>query len=250
MFKSRKKVYNSWHRDYRNLCQSSENEKSFQLLVQESDIRILTSEQDPSLNSKMLETLHNLRADIKAWIALHPQFRTSLTPLKLEVQAPEIIKRMYLGAQKAKVGPFAAVAGTIAQMLAKAHVCPNLIVENGGDIYMYSEKDRVVALLADPKSSASIGLRFTVKDFPLALCASSATIGHSLSFGQGELAVVHSKDAALADAMATALGNKLKNANAVQSALDFGKNIQGIEGIFLQCGESIGIWGNMELVVL
>ncbi len=245
-----KKNHTSWKRNYRTLCQTQKGEVAFQLVLSESDLRVLTCNEEKTLPSQMLQTLGSLRADILSWSRLHPEFRTSLAPLPIPEKAPEIIIRMCQAAVKAHVGPFAAVAGSVAQMLAEKHRSPNMIVENGGDVFMFSEKARVVALLADPQSGASMGLKFAAKAFPLALCASSATIGHSLSLGQGDLAVVRAKDAALADAVATALGNRVRSAASVQDALAFGQSIAGVQGLFVQCDAAIGVWGDMELVSL
>ncbi len=241
-----KQKHNTWQRHYRTLYTERLGECAFQLLLEESDLHVIAKE---NLASPMLETLGNLRADIKTWAALYPEFRTSLTPLPIPQKAPQIIQRMYAGALKAQVGPFAAVAGSIAQILAEAYaqLSPDIIVENGGDIYMFSQRPRTVALLADPKGGPSLGLQLEAEDFPLALCASSATIGHSLSLGNGELAVVRAKDGALADAMATALGNHLQGESSVERALDFAQSVAGVEGVFVQCGEAIGVWGNMVL---
>ncbi len=267
-----KKVHNHWQRQYRDRCKARNGEDAFQLVLGESDLRIIAGITSgitvQNLAKDMLNTLEQLRADIQSWARLYPEFQNSLAPLPMPAKAPEIIQRMYAGAQLASVGPFAAVAGTVAHMLAEAHVdtAPDLIIENGGDVYMFSTKERVVALLAEPQAHAQsgqtegqaenaesptlLGLRFKAKDFPLALCASSATIGHSLSLGNGELAVVRAKDGATADAVATALGNRLRGAASVQQALDFGQSIAGVEGLFVQCDDSMGIWGQMELVAL
>ncbi len=261
-----KKVHSSWQRQYRERCTAREHEVAFQLVLGESDLRIIAGVQDenmaeqqpvdvPKLSAAMAKTLEQLRADIRSWARLYPQFQNSLAPLDVPQKAPEIVRRMYGGAALAGVGPFAAVAGTVSHMLAEAHAhaVPNLIIENGGDVFLYSTKERVVALLASPQESEdthALGLSFTPEDFPLALCASSATIGHSLSLGTGELAVVRAKDGALADAVATAMGNRLRGAASVQSALDFGQSIAGVEGLFVQCDASMGIWGKMELTAV
>ncbi len=241
-----KQKYNTWQRSYRSLYGERAGEISFQLVLEESDIQVVAKK---NLASQMLETLGSLRADVKSWVTLYPDFRTSLAPLPMPKNAPDIIMRMYTGAAKAGVGPFAAVAGTVAQMLAEKYVgkSADIIVENGGDIYMYSETPRTVALLADPAGGPSLGLQLEAGDFPLALCASSATIGHSLSLGNGELAVVRAKDGALADAVATALGNRLRKAASVELALEFAQSIEGVDGVFVQCDEAIGAWGNMVL---
>ncbi len=244
-----KQKFLDWQRHYRTLYAERNTEKSFQLVLDESDLYIIA---EHNFASSMLTTLGKLRADIKSWLTLCPEFYTSLSPLPEPENAPEIIKRMYEGSKKAGVGPFAAVAGTISQMLAELHVheSPNIIVENGGDIYMYSQVPRIVAMLSDPSGGPSLGLQLKAEDFPLALCASSATIGHSLSLGNGELAVVRAKDAALADSVATALGNRLRGAKSVEVALDFAQSIEGVDGVFVQCNESIGVWGKMELTHL
>ncbi len=244
-----KNIHNAWQRQYRKVYTQRKGEISFQIVLEESDLHVIAN---THMATAMLKTLGLLRADIKSWQSLYTDFRSSLVPLPIPQSAPEVVKRMYIAAKKAGVGPFAAVAGTIAHMLAEDFVSQssNIIIENGGDLYMYSQTPRVVALLSNPNSGASLGLQFSANDFPLALCTSSATIGHSLSLGQGELAVVRSKDGALADTVATALGNRLQDAASLEQAMQFAQNINGVEGIFVQCNEAIGVWGKMELTHL
>ena len=87
-----------------------------------------------------------------------------------------------------------------------------------------------------------IGLNVAASACPLALCASSATIGHSLSFGQGELVLVRSPDGALADALATALCNRLQGPGDVIAVVGYARRFvkHGLTGIFAQCGGSLG----------
>jgi ApbE superfamily uncharacterized protein (UPF0280 family) len=198
----------------------------------------------------MLDLVNELRGQIKAWIRLQPEFRTSLAPVPVPAGAPEIVRRMAVGAELAGVGPFAAVAGAVAHMVAESFAgrFPDLIVENGGDIYIYSRRERIVGLLPNPQG-ALIGVRILPEDCPVSLCASSAHIGPSLSLGKGDLAVVRATDGALADACATALCNMLREAGDVDRAVRRAEDMQkiGVQGVFLQCAERIGIWGKMEL---
>jgi ApbE superfamily uncharacterized protein (UPF0280 family) len=122
-------------------------------------------------------------------------------------------------------------------------------VENGGDIYIYSRRERIVGLLPDPQGE-TLGVRILPEDCPVSLCASSAHIGHSLSLGRGDLAVVRAADGALADACATMLCNMLREAGDVERAARRAESLHetGVQGVFLQCSGRIGIWGNMELV--
>lgn len=236
-------------RFYRKRCALRENELSFQLVVEETDLRVTCTE---DISASMLEAVARLRGEIKAWIRVQPEFRTSLTPVSVPDSAPRIVRRMAAGAALAGVGPFAAVAGAVAQAAAECFApdFSDLIVENGGDIYMFSSRERLVGLLPDPGQGDFVRLRVRAEDCPLSLCASSARIGHSLSLGKGDIAVVRATDAAAADAFATMFGNMLRRAEDVERVLRRAESLReaGVEGIFAQCSGRIGIWGKMELV--
>lgn len=208
-------------------------------MIGETDLRVTAVSPLPEgFKDALAARVRTLRGELEAWIVLHPEFRHSLVPVPLSCSAPppEIVRRMTEASAIAGVGPFAAVAGTIAQMAAESLVdrSPDLIIENGGDIFMYSRRDRVVGLLPDPESGVLIGLNVAASACPLALCASSATIGHSLSFGQGELVLVRSPDGALADALATALCNRLQGPGDVKAVVDYARRFvkHGLTGIF------------------
>lgn len=227
------------------------------MVVEESDLWITVGgvdENAPFLEEATLARVRELRAHIRAWMLLDPSFGESLTPVAAPAHAPEIIRRMCAAAKVMGVGPMATVAGAVATLVADALLpwCRECMVENGGDSMLHSSRERVVALLADPRGRATLGLRIPAEAFPLSLCGSSGRFGHSLSFGNGELAVVRSKDAFLADAAATAFCNMLKKPEDVGAVAENASTFQsaGIDGVFLQCGENMGIWGDMELVAL
>ena len=245
-------LWNSPLRAYREQCAVRSGERRFQVLVEESDLHITIPDNgcvDACISAASAE-VRQLRGQLRNWIVLYPEFRSSLDPLPLPPAAPDIVRRMYAAAAVAGVGPFAAVAGAIAQMVAEdltvRFALGDVIVENGGDLYLFSSQDRVVGLLPEPASGVIIGVGFAARTFPLSLCASSGRIGPSLSFGRGELAVVRAKDAALADAAATAFGNMLRTAADVQRVVDRATVTPGIDGVFAQCDGSVGLWG-MEL---
>jgi ApbE superfamily uncharacterized protein (UPF0280 family) len=129
---------------------------------------------------------------------------------------------------------------------------PDLLVENGGDTFLFSTRDRHIGILAMPEEDMRLCVPVRADEFPCSFCASSARIGHSLSFGKADLVVTRSRDAALADAAATALANALGGAEAMDRVLDMARNWEGIglDGVFAQCEERIGVWGKMELAVL
>ncbi len=244
-------MYTSPDRFYRRLPEYPE-EQSIQVVMEESDLWIRAPRLLPAEDLRViaLEELRAVRGLLTLWITKFPVFRDSLVPLEIPAQTPPLLEQMYKAGRFASVGPFAAVAGTVAEAVAraihkelKARGLPqNVLVENGGDMFLFSEKERVIALLAEPEkqihppdmpntpnmpdlpdaSLATQGKKTTLfpplaltlppEAFPCALAASSATIGHSLSFGKADLVVARSQSGALADACATSLANALQSA--------------------------------------
>lgn len=223
---------------------------SYQLVIEETDLWIAAA---VDLSASMADAVRELRGQIQAYAAIHPDFLTALTPLEADQRAPDIIRRMCRATSLCGVGPMAAVAGTIAQMVAERFVAesPDLLVENGGDTYLCSTKDRHIGILSMPDQDMRLCVPVAAAEFPCSFCASSAKIGHSLSFGRADLVVTRSRDASLADAAATALANRLKNASDMEAVLTLAQNWEalGLDGVFAQCAGQIGVWGRMELAV-
>jgi len=257
---TRQTPYQSPLRSYRHTCALRPDELTFQVLVAETDVRITLAKSSThtpdDLVSIAREEIQKQRAFLQMWCTLYPAFQHSLVPVPLppNVDAPDIVRQMSDAAALVGVGPFAAVAGALAFCIATQlhRVSQECLVENGGDTYLYGSKDRVVALLADPTNNAHMGLLIEGNSLPTSICASSATIGHSLSFGVGELAVVRARNAALADAFATDCGNRLLDASSINAVIERAKRFQehGIDGVFLQCAGQIGIWGVMPLTAI
>ena len=224
---------------------------SFQIVIEETDLWVAARR---DLSEPMADLVRGLRGQIRAYAAVHPEFLTSLTPLEAEDRAPEIIRRMCRAGSLTGVGPMAAVAGTVAQMTAERFSAqsPDLLVENGGDTYLLSTRDRHIGILNMPGEDMRLCVPVRAEEFPCSFCASSATIGHSLSFGKADLVVTRSRDASLADAAATALANALTGAAAMNATLDLARSWEdiGLEGVFTQCEGKVGVWGKMELAVL
>jgi len=238
-------------RAYREAVRPQEGEVRFQVAVEQSDL-LVVAERD--LGVEIAAHVARVRGEIKNWILFHPEFAASLVPVAVPGDAPEVVRAMADAADLCGVGPMAAVAGAVAQAVGDhfAALSPNILVENGGDTYLRSTRERVVALLAEPDSGAVLGLRIEADAFPVSVCASSATIGHSLSLGRGDLVAVRAPDARLADAAATALCNLLRDKNDVNRVLDRAKALaeHGLTGVFAQVDDTLAAWGDIELVAL
>lgn len=242
-------------RSYRAASARS-GEKTFQAVIEESDLWITCGkaylDAAGDLPARVMEKLRDIRSVLKAWLRLQPEFGPSLVPVAVPESAPDIIKEMARGGERWQVGPMAAVAGAVAEEIARAFMdeSPDFLVENGGDIFMASRRERTVALLPDPENAAGIGIKLKASLFPLSVCSSSSTIGHSLSFGNGELVTVIAGDASMADAAATYLCNKLKSPRDLEGILREAEEAPEIIGLFASCQGQMGLWGDVELVVI
>jgi ApbE superfamily uncharacterized protein (UPF0280 family) len=240
---------NESERFYRYQQQSREGGTAFQVKYRETDLWIRA---ERGVEKEALEAVLNLRYLLERYIAENPEFLRSLSPLPDDPTAPALIRQMLGAARAAGVGPMAAVAGAIAQAVSTS-LKPRtraIIVENGGDCYLDTAEDTQVGIYAGPRSpfKGRIALRFPSSRFPLGICTSSGVIGHSLSFGKADALTVVSKDAALADAAATAIGNLVKTPGDITSALEKASSIPGIEGVLVLIKDKMGVWGDLELV--
>lgn len=236
-------------RDYRRLA-AQPGETAFGVVVETTDLWVVCPR---DLSEDVAAVVRELRAGLSAYIGLHPLFRESFEPVALLPQAPGIARVMAEAAARFGVGPMAAVAGAFAQAVAEAFPKEKvMLVENGGDVYLRSNRPRVAGLLAEPVSGASLGVRLSGKDFPVSLCASSARIGPSISLGKADLVTVRAREGAVADAAATALANLVRGPEDLQRMLRAAQNWRraGVEGVFAQCARKVAVWGKMDLVAL
>jgi ApbE superfamily uncharacterized protein (UPF0280 family) len=61
---------------------------------------------------------------------------------------------------------------------------------------------------------------------------------------------VLARDGALADAVATALANRIHDECDVSRAIDAAKSLPGVLGAVVITGDTLGAWGNVHLVSL
>jgi len=190
---------------------------------------------------------------LESYLTAHPGFLEALAPWPEDPFAPPVAREMLAAAAKVGVGPMAAVAGALAARVgqALAPLSPEVIVENGGDIFIQVQQPATIALVAGKSPlSGRVGLKIDPAWGPLGVCTSSGTVGHSLSFGKADAACVIAANAAFADAAATALGNRVPDAAAIPAALEWAGTIPEILGAVVIVGEKLGVWGQVELAPL
>jgi ApbE superfamily uncharacterized protein (UPF0280 family) len=223
---------------------------SFEVAVKQTDLYIRSRR---NLKDKALDSVLKHRRPLESYIGRHPLFLTTLDPYQAEAEAPAIVKEMARVSQLTGVGPMAAVAGAIAEAVGRdlLSFSPEVIVENGGDIFLKISKKRLVGIYAGQSSfTKKIALEITPRETPLGVCTSSGTVGHSLSLGSADAVVVLSASTALADAAATALGNIVKAADDIPQATEKARSIEGLRGLVIIVGDKMGVWGKVRIVSL
>ncbi|HSA32622.1 MAG TPA: UPF0280 family protein [bacterium] len=198
------------------------------------------------------ETVKRLRGELSAWIARDRAFVESFSPIAVPEVAPEPIRSMAAAAQRAGVGPMAAVAGAIAETAGRALMVEfngtEVVVENGGDIWAQVVSPLTVSVYAGSSPlSRKVGIVVPPELSPMGICTSSGTVGHSFSFGKADAAMICCRDTALADAFATAFCNRVKSADDIEPQLTRAAAEPEILSALFVVGDTVGVRGKFEL---
>ncbi|MFA5118680.1 MAG: UPF0280 family protein [Candidatus Omnitrophota bacterium] len=238
--KYQKRFYREWVKA-EGLCKT-------EVIVRETDLHILT---DKPVDRAFIEgKVLYYRRQIESYIQKDRRFLTSLTPLAVETRSPAIVRDMGRAARRANVGPMAAVAGAIAKFLGQCLLrrgYRDVIIENGGDIFLKTTRARILGIYAgDSLVSAKLFLKVKPQGRPIGICASTGTFGHSLSFGCADSVVIIAADASFADAVATAVANRVHAKKDLPAAVGFARSFKGVSGVVVVLGNSFASWGNVE----
>jgi ApbE superfamily uncharacterized protein (UPF0280 family) len=223
---------------------------SFELAVKQTNLYVRSRR---NLKDKALSSVLKHRGSLESYIERHPLFLTTLDSYQAEAQAPAIVKEMARVSQLTGVGPMAAVAGAIAEAVGRDLLAfsPEVIVENGGDIFVRISRKRLVGIYAGQSAfTGKVALEIMPRETPLGICTSSAVVGHSLSLGSADAVIVLSRSVALADAAATALCNMIEDADDISKAIEKAQAIEGLHGLVVMTGDRMGVWGKVRLVPL
>ncbi len=231
-------------RRYRRLV-AAEGLVAFEVAVGETDLMVL-AERD--LRAEARAAAREARRQIESHAALHSEFLGARRPLPPPTDAQPIVATMYAAARIAGTGPMAAVAGAVAEHVARglAEHSSEVIVENGGDLFAITSRERTVAVAA-PGSPLDGHIALALPPGERSLCTSSGTIGHSASGGRADAVVIAAADGALADAIATATGNRVSGPEDVQTSVEWARGREGVQYVLVICGETLGAWGELEL---
>jgi len=212
----------------------------------------ITADSEAAIEAATSSIKHH-RLQLERYILKHPKFLHSLRPVQVN-KGPTIAKSMAEAAERAGVGPMAAVAGVLADLAVENMVSIGAkvaVVENGGEVYAVSNTPINVALAAgDSPLSKRIGFR--LEDFPIGIATSSGLYSHALSFGEAEAVTVFALNAGLADATATAVGNLVKGQDwhkAVERGIAKALSIEGVKGVLILYRGLVGKAGQIPKLV-
>jgi ApbE superfamily uncharacterized protein (UPF0280 family) len=220
---------------------------SFRVLIKETDLMVSSSK---DLRKQTRDSVYHYRRQLEDYIKSKPNFLSTLLSYPEDPFAPEIIREMISATRIFGVGPMAAVAGTIAQLVGRdlLQYTEELIVENGGDIFLKTERPVTVSFFAgSSKLSDKLGIVIYPEQMPAGICTSSATVGHSLSLGSADSVCIISSKASIADAAATALGNRITDQFKLKREIESMRKSKDIKGGVVIIGKTMASWGEIEL---
>lgn len=235
--------------------------------IEETDLIVKTDQ----LEQKLPKFIITQRLRLKNYINVHPEFLTSFEPVRVGGDSKEstsvrksilhdpplIVKLMARAGRKGDVGPMAAVAGTLSQ-LCMGFLVENgakyVIIDNGGDLALKTDKDVIVGLYAGESSlSGKLGFKIKNEKTPMGICTSSGTVGHSISFGRSDSVTVFADEASIADALATSIANAAlgkTDHDAVQNSIERAEDFKNLmKGVLVVVGENAGTLGKIPKLV-
>lgn len=222
---------------------------TFEVVHAETDLQVSAFR---DLSGEAGALVRELRAELEAFIATVPRFAESHVPIDVSSSAPAIARAMAEAAQVAGVGPMAGVAGAFAEAVARGlePLSSEVVVENGGDLYLMGRRERTVLLSAgDSPLSGSVALALGADVLPVAVCTSSGRVGPSVSYGSAHAVTVLASSGALADAAASAVGNLVRGPDDIERGLARAREIAGVLGAVVIAEDHIGATGGIVRLV-
>jgi len=236
-------------RAYRNQF-SQQRFRSFGVNYKDTDLWIGV---DPaSFREEMKKAAHSkvvqLRSEMEAYLLNDPVFGQTFEPYRTEPNAPEIVRWMAEAANRAGVGPMAAVAGAFSEAVGRHLIehfdIQELVVENGGDIFLKIESNLLMSVYAgNSPLSEKIGIDIQASESPLGVCTSAGTVGPSVSLGKTDATMIICRNTALADALATTFGNLVQTPDDVSQVIQQTEKFPEILSAVIICQDKVGIRG-------
>lgn len=199
---------------------------------------------------KARAALLEARSQIIGYAAGRKSFYSSLQPLEMDESASPVVRDMLMAGIAASVGPMAAVAGAVAQFVGEAllGLSDEVIVENGGDVYVCTQTPRTMCVMAESAEAGYVHIRPHMDGYTsYGVCTSSGRLGPSLSLGNADSVTVLAERTAVADALATRLCNLVRHSKDVSKVLEHSRSTP-VKGVVIIMKDYFGARGALEIV--
>jgi len=194
---------------------------------------------------KILKEIERIYEEIEKYSIKKPLFVSSLKPV-CDKDSPPFFKELFIYSKRTDLGPLAGIAGffskKIAEFIKKEFDPCNLIIENGGDIFLEREEESKILIYAGD-SPLSMKIGFKLEKGKYGIATSSKSVGHSLSFGNTDSLTIISDDPIISDFYATYFGNIIKDEKDIERVLKVAKEIKEIKGLIVILKDKIGVYG-------
>jgi len=243
-------------RTYRNSL-SRERFQSFAIQQETADLWIgvdPNSFQD-DMADVAVAALRSALDELNAYGTANPLFKKSLKPCSVQDDAPAMIRHLAAAGEKAGVGPMAAVGGLLSETIGRALLenfsIGELVVENGGNLFVKLQDPLVLSIFAgESPLSGMAGMEVLPEQTPLGVCTFTQADKSPMDYGKADAVMIACGDAVLADALTSGFGNRIKKPADVENVLNRTENVPEILAAVLVCDDQIGIRGEFELKLL
>ncbi len=206
------------------------------------------------LEGVTIREIESLQETIRAYEETHGGFIASLVPVPSDDGAPDVVRQLIEAGRTAGIGPMGAVAGTFSELIGRklqdTFPIREIVVENGGDIYLDIEEDLQLRIFAGSSPlSDKLGVLIPAGESPLGVCTSAGTVGPSLSFGTADAVMIAHRSTAQADAYATAFGNEVHSTGDVDGVIGRIREIDAVVSAVIIKDDKAGICGSCEVKV-
>jgi ApbE superfamily uncharacterized protein (UPF0280 family) len=200
---------------------------------------------------RAVEALKATRSEIERQVRKDPFFLTTMEPYTPQDPGP-VVRRMCDASAVAGVGPMATVAGAVAQVALEAMVeqgCDHGWVDNGGDVALVLSAPATMEVFHEPGAKTAFGLGLEPTHGIIGVCTSSGRLGHSISLGDSDVALAVADSAFLADALATAIGNRVHGPSTLGTCFDPFKGTKGMIGALAMADGEVAMHGRLPELV-
>lgn len=220
---------------------------SYEVPVANLHVRIQATENLPD-EARAIALKH--WEQIESQVVRNPSFKQSSFPVSVGDEAPPLAKIMADAAAQTGVGPMVGLPGALVEAIAidLAMLSREVIVSAEGDTFVISDRPRTFVVERSPHpGGGGIGIRVS-DGGRYAFYASTGRLQVDPAIGRARAVAVLAEHGAVADTVASAMGNAMHRPEDVHRTFEICRKVEGVRGALLLIGSRIAVWGDIEVV--